>query len=193
MISIDIDFGKLDTPKPAQQMIPISRLFSTCLLIIPIIIGCTTTQLNSLVDTAASLAGSTARIATIADLASNPSHRPMLEAGVIALDGLLRSTNYTSAKFQEVLRKLPIWTTESGSDGIYGTDGAIYQFSIGGGVAVIDLVANVAFDVQSAPALSRIMTSVRNGISEGLSSGTRNVTSRTISRAKPNPTRITRL
>jgi len=139
-------------------MRPFLRLFASSLFIVPLLLGCKTISNPALLDFVAARAGQAVKIAVLADLKSNPGHAPAYGAAVQALDGLLRSTNYSSAAFKEILAQLPIKEFR-------GDTGALV---IEGGLLIFDLVTMFAFDPQSQPALLAVMLQVRDGLIEAL-------------------------
>jgi hypothetical protein len=141
-------------------MISSLRVFASSLFIIPLLLGCKTLSDPAVIQFVSARAGDAARIAVGVDLESNPDHRAAFVAGVAALDGLMRSTNYSSALFSEALAQLPI-------EEFRGDNGALI---LEGGLLVFDLVTMFAYDIESQPALLSVMTSVRNGIAAALDS-----------------------
>lgn len=158
-----------------------------CLLsILTFLFGCKTVNTPELVQFVAARAGDAARIATIVDLQAHPEHRIAFQAAKVAMDGLLRGTNYSSADFKAVLAKLPVKEFQ-------GAQGAMV---LEGALLVYDLVTMFAYDVQSAPALAAVMTSVRDGISGALSTPVDSIVrSKAIASGKPAliPVRIIRI
>lgn len=122
------------------------------------LLGCTTTGDSTLLRFVAARAGDAARIAVIADLQANPSHRLPIQAGLVALDALIQSGKYSSAEFKAVLQQLPIKEFR-------GTQGALV---LEGSLLVFDLVTMFAYDITTVPAVQEVMLSVREGISAGL-------------------------
>jgi len=133
-----------------------TRLCAPASIFVALALGCTTAQLNTGLALAAELAGNAATYATRADLAVHPDHRGAFEAAKIALDGLLRSSDYSRASFSAALRQLPIAE-------LRGNEGCIDASLI-----VFDVLTQLAFDVQSAPAVAKIMAAVRDGLVAGL-------------------------
>jgi hypothetical protein len=121
--------------------------------------GCKTTTSNEQnIQLAATIARTAATAGTIYDLRAHPEHRVGLEAGVLALDMLIKDENYDPAALTDALSKLPIQVFQ-------GQDGALIVTGI---VSVFDLFTSTQFDVQSRPATKAMLTAIRDGVKAGL-------------------------
>jgi hypothetical protein len=125
-----------------------------------LLIGCQNLNWADVITTAATLAGDAAMIAAEWDLAENPGHRPAYEAASAALDALLHSDDYTPQKLEAALSQLPIKELQ-------GVKGAL---AIKAGVLVYDLVTQVAYKPDSAPAVTQIAQSISANLNAVLGS-----------------------
>jgi hypothetical protein len=104
-----------------------------------------------------------ASIATAIAVKSHPEYRVAFEAGVIALDGLLQTTNYNSADFKGVLKTLPMWNEWDQALGDYGGL-ALDLF-----VTVFDIETTFGYKIEAGSALKLVMIAVKEGVASGLS------------------------
>jgi hypothetical protein len=122
--------------------------------------GCKTTTSQQQIATASALAYEAAYVGTALDLSAHPEHRKGFELGLVALSGLLKSTNYTSAELVAALNKLPLKELQ-------GENGAIV---IGAIVSVFDLARNLWIDTADQPAwVAAVGGSIERGIRDALS------------------------
>ena len=132
--------------------------FLPVLLSVFLLTGCATTQQSDSIKVASQLAYLTTRVGTVSMLLDHPEWRPAFVAGQAALDGLLRSSNYNVADFQNAISELPVPWFQNGDNAVW----------LSLGVFVWDSVSQTMFDVQSDEAVASIMQSVRNGIADAL-------------------------
>ena len=107
---------------------------------------------------AATVAGNAAEIGAGLDLKDNPSHRPLYAAAKGALDALVRDGKWDAVKFQQALRLLPVGAFQ-------GNLGLLIAGTI---VQVYDAATGELLLVESAPALAKVITSVRDGLERAL-------------------------
>jgi hypothetical protein len=129
------------------------------LTICSLLFGCASLNSTAVLDMVASRAEGAVKLATLADLQAHPEHRLAFAAGKVAMDGFLMSTNSSSAELKRLLEKLPIKEFQ-GSDGAMVLEGAML---------VYDFATMFAYQAQSAPAVVKLATAVRNGLDAALS------------------------
>ena len=126
--------------------------------LIALLCGCITLNKPAVIEMVANRAGDAAKIAVLADLQANPTHRPQYEAAVLMLDGLMQAPTYSSASLEAILATLPIKEFR-------GLQGAIV---LKGGLMVFDLLTMFGYKVESIPAIVQVVAKVREGIASAL-------------------------
>lgn len=139
-------------------------LSSRAALAAPILcFGCKTTAPGTIpqwIEVAATVAQTAASVGVAVDLQSNPAHRVAFQLAEAALTAMIDRQGWNASDFAQILSGLPL---------LQGPNGVLVATAI---ASVFDLATGTWLDVESAPAVKRVVSAVRDGIRAGLLSGT---------------------
>lgn len=125
------------------------------------------------IEVASIIAQNAVAVGVAMDLQAHPEHRIPFQIAESALTGMVDRQNWNAADFVAILKALPVTYFQ-------GPNGVLVVTTI---ASVFDLASGTWLDVSTAPAVERVMRSVRDGLRAGLQST--QTTTRSLKTVKP--------